>query len=71
MITRAHGHVHPSWKPVTAPPARRSGPPLTGQRSATPSHLYPTHSLCSTGQDLGAGCLLRYHPTTLVTSLFR
>ena len=70
MITHAHSRAHRSWRPAMAPPARRSGPLLTGQRSATPSHLCPTHLLCSAGRDMGAGCPLRYRPTAIVTSPF-
>ncbi|XP_016058951.1 PREDICTED: A disintegrin and metalloproteinase with thrombospondin motifs 10 isoform X2 [Miniopterus natalensis] len=36
MTTRARSRGHPSWRPATAPPAPRSGPPSTGQ-SAPPA----------------------------------
>lgn len=42
------------WKPATAPPALRSGPPSTGRRSAAPSRPLPTHySLGRTGRGRG------------------
>lgn len=66
MTTPARSRAHPLWRPAMAPPAHRSGPPSTGRRSAAPSHLRPTQSLCSAGQNLGTECPLMY--PSVVTS---